>query len=370
MRFQIKNIFLSSLKESEMQQPQKFAIELRKATNVLRSCAVGLGMCSMFAGAVTAQATTLSLSGIFTPTQPMVAQGEVVFMDAVEKATNGKVKFKYYPGEQLGKAKDMPDALKNGLVDISAVAPAYSSEKFPLSGVAELPGMFEKVCKGVAAMIPLAEPGGVIYEKELKPNGVRMLAVFFNDPYKIMTAKKTNAKSLADLKGLKIRTAGGAMDLLARSLDASPVRMAGPDVLVALQRGTLDGLLWPILSVRPWGVEGPLTAWISNVSVGSFVGYLLISDTAWNKLDKDTQDALVDAGRKTSEHACKFMDSSIDMEIPKLIDAAMEPVELPAEDVKAIEGKFDDIQTQWATGLDKQGKAGTEVLNAYRAGLQ
>lgn len=370
MRYQIKNIFVKTLKESEMQQPRKLAVGIRKATNILRSCAVGLGMFSMFAGAVSAQSTTLSLSGIFTPTQPMVAEGEVVFMDAVEKATNGKVKFKYYPSEQLGKAKDMPDALKNGLVDISAVSPAYSSEKFPLSGVAELPGMFEKVCKGIAAMVPLAEPGGVIYENEFKPNGVRMLAVFFNDPYKIMTAKESDAKSLADLKGLKIRTAGGPMDLLARSLDASPVRMAGPDVLVALQRGTLDGLLWPILSVRPWGVEGPLTAWISNVSVGSFVGYLLISDTAWNKLDEATQSVLIEAGRKTTEHACQFMDSSIEMEIPKLKDADMKPVDLPEEDVKAIEGKFEDIQLQWAAGLDKQGKAGTEVLNAYRAGLQ
>lgn len=343
---------------------------LCKAMHAFRNCAVGVGVLSVCAGAVQAQSTTLSLSGIFTPTQPMVAEGEVVFMEAVEQATNGKVKFKYYPSEQLGKAKDMPDALKNGLVDISAVAPAYSSEKFPLSGVAELPGMFEKVCKGISALVPLAEPGGVIYEKELKANGVRMLAVFFNDPYKIMTAKKSNASSLANLKGLKIRTAGGAMDLLARSLDASPVRMAGPDVLVALQRGTLDGLLWPILSVRPWGVEGPLSAWISNVSVGSFVGYLLISDKSWNKLDETTRNALIEAGRKTTEHACQFMDSSIEKEIPKLENAGMEVVNLPDEDVKAIEGKFENIQAQWAASLDKQGKAGTDTLNAFRTGLQ
>lgn len=354
-----------------MTKPLSATVDMRKTKKALAICAIGCGALSMLSAAAHAQSTTtLSLSGIFTPTQPMVAEGEVVFMEAVEKATDGKVKFKYYPGEQLGKAKDMPDALKNGLVDISAVAPAYSSEKFPLSGVAELPGMFEKVCKGIGAMVPLAQPGGVIYEKELKPNGVRMLAVFFNDPYKIMAAKKANVKSLAALEGLKIRTAGGAMDLLARSLDASPVRMAGPDVLVALQRGTLDGLLWPILSVRPWGVEGPLSAWISNVSVGSFVGYLLISDAAWNRLDEATQNALVEAGRATTEHACKFMDSSIDKEIPKLRDAGMEPVDLPVDDVKAIEGKFEDIQTQWASGLDKQGKAGTEVLKAFRAGLK
>ncbi len=334
------------------------------------ACLVSAGASLGSIGAVHAQSTTLSLSGIFTPTQPMVAEGETYFMKEVEKLSDGKIDFKYYPTEQLGKAKDMPDALKNGLVDISAVAPAYSSEKFPLSGVAELPGLFQKVCDGISAMYPLAETGGILYDKELAPNKVRMLALFFNDPYKIMAVKQADIESLSNMSGLKIRTAGGAMDLTARSLDASPVRMAGPDVLVALERGTLDGLLWPILSVRPWGVEGPLTAWVSNVSVGGFVGYLLISDQAWNKLDATQQKILLEAGRNTTEHACNFMDSSIETEIPKLNEAGMQAVEIPAVDVKAIEDKFENIYTQWATGLDNQGKPGSDVLNAFRAGLK
>ena len=260
-------------------------------------------------GGAYAQDVTLRMAGVFPASQPMVAQGDAFFLAKVKELSGGKLDIKYFPTEQLGKAKDMPDALKNGLVDISALPPAYASEKFPLSGVAELPGMFDKVCKGVKALGELTKPGGLIYEAELKPNGIRVLALMQNDPYKIMTTVKEKAKSLSDMKGLKIRTAGGSMDLVARSLDMSPVRMAGPDVLVALQRGTLDGVLWPILSVKPWGVDGPLNAWISNVSVGSFVLYIAISEKSWNKLDSKMQETLLEAGRRTTENACAFMDT-------------------------------------------------------------
>ena len=73
------------------------------------------------------------------------------FMELVTKATNGQVTFQHYPAEQLGKAKDMAQLTVTGVADISYIVPSYSSEKYPLTAVAELPGIFETECQGSLA---------------------------------------------------------------------------------------------------------------------------------------------------------------------------------------------------------------------------
>src|SRR5574340_118633 len=70
------------------------------------------------------------------------------FMEGVEKATKGQVKFKHFPGEQLGKAKDMLMLTQSGMTDIGYVGPAYVSDKLPLTAVLELPGAFSSYHQG------------------------------------------------------------------------------------------------------------------------------------------------------------------------------------------------------------------------------
>jgi hypothetical protein len=57
--------------------------------------------------------------------------------------------------------------------------------------------------------------------------------------YQIQLANSRVIKTAKDLEGLKIRTTGGAMDLMMRSINGVPVRMAAPEIYESLTRGTL-----------------------------------------------------------------------------------------------------------------------------------
>ncbi len=70
------------------------------------------------------------------------------WMEYVTNATNGEVQFEYYPAEQLGKAKDMLSIVQTGVADAAIVAPAYITDKMPLSAGLELPGLFGTSCQG------------------------------------------------------------------------------------------------------------------------------------------------------------------------------------------------------------------------------
>jgi TRAP-type C4-dicarboxylate transport system substrate-binding protein len=175
------------------------------------------------------------------------------WMEEVKKRTNNAVTFEHYPAQQLGKAADMLKLTQTGVADIGYTAPGYISDKMPVSEVAMLPGEFEHTCQGTGAYIKLAK-SGVIAEQDYAANNIRLLFALTLPQYRILTVKAP-VKDVTDVTGLKLRSTGGAQDLTLRALGAVPVRMAAPDAYESLQRGTMDGLLFPLESVVAYGAD-------------------------------------------------------------------------------------------------------------------
>ena len=110
------------------------------------------------------------------------------FMELVTKGTNGQVTFQEYPAEQLGKAKDMAQLTVAGVADVSYIVPSYSSEKYPLTAVAELPGIFDTECQGSLAFYKISHNGGILETKEFAPNQLRPLVTIALPAYQIQLA--------------------------------------------------------------------------------------------------------------------------------------------------------------------------------------
>src|SRR5262249_7843868 len=58
---------------------------------------------------------------------------------SVEKASNGTLKSKVFPSQQLGKAFDHYDMARAGLADFTYVNPGYQPGRFPIISAGELP---------------------------------------------------------------------------------------------------------------------------------------------------------------------------------------------------------------------------------------
>lgn len=320
------------------------------------------------AGTAIADTVTLRVADWMPETHHVAGVGGKAFMDKARELSGGRIEFKYFPAEQLGKAKDTLQIAQNGIADIVNIAPAYITDKFPLSGVAELPGIYEGACTGTHALEKLTTPGNSLYENEFKPNGVRVLFTAAIGAYRVMTASKP-VNALEDFKGLKLRTAGGPMDQTAASLGAVSIRMAGPDVLVSLSRGTLDGVFWPIQSVKPWGLQNDLKYWTSNIGVGSFVAYYAISEKKWRQLPADIQKVLQEAGTYASKFHCDYVDENEGKEIAALQAAGIKPIELPPADAAKVQAGYADIYASWADGLEKRRKPGNTILRDFQAAV-
>lgn len=331
---------------------------------------LGLVLGAAFATSALAQEKhTLRVADWMPTTHHISSQGGKVFMEKATELSGGRLQFNYFPAEQLGKAKDSLQLGQNGVADIVNITPAYITDKFPLSGVAELPGIYEGACTGSLALAKLTSPDNILYKTEFQPNGVRVLFTAAIGAYRPMTAKK-KVEGINDFAGLKLRTAGGPMDQTATSLGAVSIRMAGPDVLVSLTRGTLDGVFWPVQSVQPWGLQSALKYWTPNISVGSFVAYWAISEKTWQKLPADLQKTLIEAGDYATKKHCEYVDSSEDKEIEALKKIGITPIPLSEQDANTVQQGFGKIYTEWADSLDKRNKPGTQVLDAFRASVK
>ena len=163
--------------------------------------------------------------------------------DRIAKDSGGKMKCQIYPSMQLGGTPpQLYDQVKDGVVDVIWTLPGYTAGRFPLVEVFELPFMMN-------------EPEGTSkalweYVQQYAPNefaDVKLIATHVHGPGVFHTTNK-QIKTLADLKGMKVRAPTRQTNRFLAALGATPVAMPVPQVGEALSKGVIDG------AVIPWEV--------------------------------------------------------------------------------------------------------------------
>lgn len=316
-----------------------------------------------------AQEVTLRVADSFPAGHYVVEHGTKPWMEEITRLTNGKVTFKYYPAEQLGKAKDLLSLTQSGVTDVGYVAPAFVTDKLPLSTVAELPESFSTSCQGTLAYWQLVRPGGFLDQKELSPAGMRALWTLVLPPYQLYMARDP-ITSIDVAEGKKLRTTGAAKELTVRKLGAVPVQIPTPDVMEALSRGTVDGMLFPHSSITSYDLTRYVKSATAGENLGSFVITYMISKRKWDQLPADVKAAIDQAADKINRNACEKTDRDDMNDMARIKEAGVTFVTLSDADKAKLKQKVSGVSAEWAANLDKRRLAGTETLDAFRKALE
>ena len=157
----------------------------------------------------------------------------------INELTKGRVTINMFPGQALGKAADQYEMAAKGICDMALSIPAYTPGRFQLASVFMLP-----------FMVTTAEETSVAFWKTYEKyfvdefKDVKVLWLYVHAPGQIFTRKKA-FKTLADLKGMKIRATSPYIQKSLKVLGASPVAIPVPEVYSALERGVVDGTAMP-----------------------------------------------------------------------------------------------------------------------------
>ena len=168
---------------------------------------------------------------------------------AVEKDSGGRIKGEVYPASQLGPIPRQIEGVQFGSVQGWMGPPEFlvgvdvRYETLAAPGLFSSPAQAEKVIADRAVrkmLFDLGEAKG-LEGAGLLPIGPSSIAV------------RKEVKTLADLKGMKVRVLASPFQLeLIRRMDASPVAMTLADVLPGLQQGTIDAALGVITVWTPF----------------------------------------------------------------------------------------------------------------------
>lgn len=292
-----------------------------------------------------------------------------MFIEDVATATGGEVTLRHYPGGQLGKGADSLRLIQSGLQDIGLISPSHVSDKMPLTAVGELPGLWGTACEAALAMWDMSREGGILHEKEYKPNGVRALVFFPLPGYQLMVSSDREFETLADAAGLKLRTTGGALELIVQSLGATPVRMTAPDMYESMSRGTIDGALFSYQAATSYKLDDLIKISTEGQNLGTVVNAYFISEQRWNSLSQDVRTVIAEAGERATKEGCKGLDKAELDARAQLEAAGTQIISLSEEDQGAIDETNARVQQEWAEKLDQAGRPGTEVLEAFKQAL-
>ncbi|MEM9013368.1 MAG: TRAP transporter substrate-binding protein DctP [Pseudomonadota bacterium] len=312
-----------------------------------------------------AQAETFRVADVLPPEHHVSQSLTQWFMAEVTARTDGAIEFQHFPSSQLGKPQDVPALVKNGIADIGFVVPTFVPETLPMTDVAALPGNYGTACQGSAALWQLVDEG-VLAQDELAPAGLKAIMVYVNAPYEIFTADAP-VTSVADLEGLKIRTAGGALDMTARALGAVSVRMSTPEIYESLSRGTIDGLFFGFDSFQTYGFDELATHATLGGNFGTVFATYLMKQETWDALSEEHKTVFRAVADEAMTRTCASVDDNRAATIAQLEEAGITFSEFSGDDLATLSDTLAEVNVQWADALEARGMPGEKVLADFRA---
>lgn len=175
---------------------------------------------------------------------PLMDIGAKAFAERMDQLSGGRFKIQTFPGGALGNALKVPETVKNGVAECGHTWIGYDWGKDPTT---VLFGGYAGAMDSERMLHWLYGAGGAEMQRQYRDekDGVVSFPLFIRTAEAFLHSRKP-VKTLADLKGLKLRTAGAWLEM-AKDLGAAPVTTAGGDVYPMLERGAIDATEWGTL---------------------------------------------------------------------------------------------------------------------------
>jgi TRAP-type C4-dicarboxylate transport system substrate-binding protein len=289
------------------------------------------------------------------------------WMEKVEKESGGRIKFEAYPAMQLGGTPpQLYDQARDGVVDIVWTLPGNTAGRFPRIEVFELPFMMnnaEATSKAYWEYFQTQCPD------EFKETQV--IALHVHGPGMLHSATK-QIKSVADLKGMKVRGPTRQVTKLLSSVGATPVGMPLPGIPDALSKGTIEACAIP-WEVVPSVKVHELTKFHSEFDNTGGALYTTTFVMAMNKAKYESLPAdlkkVIDAnsGAATSAALGKQQQANDIAGRKAAVDRGNTIYQFTAAQRDEFIKLSAQIDDEWVADMDKRGFKGAQLLSTAKS---
>ncbi len=212
------------------------------------------------------------------------SKGAQRFADRVREATNGELEIVLHPGASLGfKGPELLRAVAEGQLVIAEIPTGMVEGDAPLLALTAQP-FISTNAKEQRLLYELARPA---YAKVLKKFNQFTLYTSVWPFSGIYTQREI--RSVADLKGLKMRVYDGTGLAFGKATGIAARKMPFSEVYPAMKSGLLDSMYTSSVSgvdAKAWEV----LKYFTPINIVGPVNMVNVNQAAWDKLPKDIQD--------------------------------------------------------------------------------
>ncbi|MCX7856879.1 MAG: TRAP transporter substrate-binding protein [Deltaproteobacteria bacterium] len=294
-----------------------------------------------------AQTTNIRFSTWHTPVGREVKTVWIPMLEELKKRSDGKISYIMYAGGALGKGPEHYDIVAQGLSDMGYFTATWTPGRFPLTDVLSLAVWLDG--KDIATDI-----GNAVYDRILKAEFKDVKVIALNGCIQSFIWTKKPISKMSDLKGLKLRSPGGHQTHYIKALGAEAVFMPIGEVYMAIETGTVDGLV-----TCPPLIEGfklyEVVKYATVMTFGCVSEGIVMNIRSWERLSEEhrklieqvctnpyrttgglTREAYKEMMRNIANHGVKF-------------------IELSKSEASSWYKKFQDVTRNWVKDLESKG---------------
>src|SRR5262249_15999210 len=265
----------------------------------------------------------------------------------VKAKLGGQFRINYVRGPEVITRFQQVEALRTGVIDMIFVPSGDYQDQMPASASFVL-----------SKLSPTEERKSGFYDFMVEEHANKINARYLGrmqiSPFYLWTKKEP--KSLADLRGLKMRS-GVLYDKFMQELGMAAVTINAPEVYTALNSGVVDGFGWP--------GTGPLKrGWVETVKYvidlpffGPSNVVALMNLDKWKSLPQTSRDTLIKLTAEFEPRMAKHFDDENDREWKEIGNKVTKVKFSPQENTKYLETAYEvewkALQTRAPALIDK-----------------
>jgi len=317
-----------------------------------------VGLVFGFMSPVTAEAASVKLtySNFFPPghIQSKLAES---WCKEVEARTNGQVVVEYFPGQTLTKARQVYDGVVEGISDVGFSVLAYTRGRFPVMSAVDLPLGYTS---GTVATKVINTVYKKFMPKELMDTQVMYLHA--HGPGLIHTKSKA-VRKMEDMKGLKFRGHGTSAAVV-KALGGTPVPKPMPETYQMLQKGVVDGAVYPFEANKGWKL-GEVTRFATADFTAAYTTsfFVVMNKDKWNAISAANQKVIEQINMEWADKHGEAWDTSDAKGIVFFLNQGGQIIGLDAKEGARWQKAVAPIIEGYKADMNKKGFKGDELVD-------
>lgn len=281
----------------------------------------------------------------------------------IDKRSGGLLKLKIYPAAQLGPVQRQFDLVRNGQADLAVGLTGATLGRYPLTELASLPFVWPKAGSTSEVMSKrwtALAPEYLAKEYE----GLQVLWLGVAPTVSFFTSRK-EIKSLADVRGLKLRFQGEQHAKIIRELGGVPLQVPPGEIADGISKGVIDGAIFNYEAAEAFGL-GSVTKFVSEPGFMTATLALALNADKYKSLPDDLK-KIVDetTGPIAAVELGKRWDAAEQHGREYMVGQKVSIVTLAPDQIQKMRTTLEPVLKASIDAWEKQGKPAQALVDEY-----